>query len=112
MIIALAVLATLAAFCFGVGCYTFFAACSRKKEIQWLDEMAIKNTPYGQFYDHVKAGDQWLKAHGAQDIYMRSHDGLKLHAKWVPAENARGTIILVHGYHSCILTDFGLATSK
>ena len=62
MIIALAVLATLAAFCFGVGCYTFFAACSRKKEIQWLDEMAIKNTPYGQFYDHVKAGDQWLKA--------------------------------------------------
>lgn len=109
MIIALIVIATVTAFCFGVGCYTFFAACARKKEIDWLDEAAIKKTAYGQFYDHVKAGDQWLKDHGAQDIFMRSHDGLKLHAKWVPAENARGTIILVHGYHSCVLTDFGLA---
>jgi fermentation-respiration switch protein FrsA (DUF1100 family) len=109
MIIALVILSTITAFCFGVGCYTFFAACARGKEIAWLDESAIKKTAYGQFYDHVKAGDQWLKDHGAQDVFMRSHDGLKLHAKWVPAENARGTIILVHGYHSCVLTDFGLA---
>ena len=109
MIIALIVLAVLVAFCFGVGCYTFFAACSRGKEINWLDEKAVSSTPYGQFYTHVKEGDSWLREHHARDVYTQSHDGLRLHAKWVPAENPRGTIILIHGYHSCILTDFSLA---
>lgn len=109
MYIALIVLAVLVAFCFGVGCYTFFAACSRGKEINWLDEKAVSDTPYGQYYTHVKEGDRWLREHSAQDVYIESHDGLRLHAKWVPAENPRGTIIFVHGYHSCTLTDFALA---
>ena len=109
MYIALIVLAVLVAFCFGVGCYTFFAACSRGKEINWLDEKAVSDTPYGQYYTHVKEGDRWLREHSAQDVYIESHDGLRLHAKWVPAENPRGTIIFVHGYHSCTLTDFSLA---
>lgn len=109
MEIAITVALVLLAFAFGVGGYTFFAACGRGKEIDWLDEKAVKDTPYGQFYTHVKYGHQWLRDHNAQDLTMTSHDGLKLHATWVPAENPRGTIIMAHGYHSCILTDFSLA---
>ena len=55
------------------------------------------------------ASDAWLKDHNAQDVYVNSNDGLKLHAFWIPAENARGTILLAHGYRSTMLVDFGLA---
>lgn len=98
----------LVAFTFGVGGYAFFAACSRK-DINWLDEKEATKTPFGKFYTNIQMGHEWLLAHGAQDVYTTSHDGLKLHASWVPAENARGTMILVHGYQSCVLTDFAVA---
>ena len=109
MIIALIVLATVFLLCFTVGGYLFFAACGKHKEIHWLDEAEISRTPYGQFYPHVKAAYEWLAKYEAQDLHMNSFDGTKLHATWVPHENARGTVLLVHGYHSCIYTDFGLA---
>lgn len=109
MIFALSVLGVLVAFAFGIGGYTFFAACRRGKDLNWLDEEAVKKTSFGPYYEGIKAGHEWLQAHGAQDVYMQSHDGLKLHGLWVPAENAKATVILVHGYHSCVLTDFSLA---
>ncbi len=106
MIIALIVIAVLIAFCFGVGGYLFFAACGRGKEWDWLDEAAVEKTAFGKYNKLIQKGNAWLIEHNAQDVYMHSHDGLKLHALWIPAENPRGTIILAHGYHSCIFTDF------
>lgn len=112
MIFALSVLAVLAAFAFGIGGYTFFAACRRPEDLDWLNEEAVKKTSFGPYYEGIKAGHQWLQAHNAQEVYITSHDGLKLHGLWVPAENAKATVILVHGYHSCVLTDFSLAFAR
>jgi len=112
LIFVLTVVAVLLAFAFGVGGYTFFAACGRCKSIDWLDEAAVKKTSFGPYYQNIRTGHQWLQEHNAQDAYMTSRDGLKLHACWVPAENAKGTVVLVHGYHSCVLTDFGLAFER
>lgn len=108
MWIFLMVAAVIVMFAFGVGGYVFFAACGRK-DINFLDEQEMAKTPYSKLYPAVVLGDQWLKDHHAQDVFMTSHDGLKLHAYWIPAENACGTMILVHGYHSCVLTDFSIA---
>ena len=108
MTIALIILAVIIGFCFGIGGFLFFAACGRHKEINWLDEAEISRTAYGRFYPHVKDSYEWLAANHAQDLYTHSIDGIRLHATWVPAENARGTVLLVHGYHSCIYTDHGL----
>jgi len=91
------------------GLYIFGVACLRTKELPWLDRVALKKTPYGRFYDHIAAGDKWLKEHNASEIKMKSHDGLELCALWVPADKPRGTALLVHGYRSCFLADFGLA---
>lgn len=112
MTIALIILAVLIGVCFGIGGYLFFAACGHHKEINWLDEAEISRTAYGKFYPHVKASYEWLAANHAQDLHMKSHDGIDLHATWVPAEKPRGTVLLVHGYHSCIYTDHGLAMQR
>ena len=97
MIIALIILAVLVGVCFGIGGFLFFTACGHHKEIHWLDEAEITRTPYGQFYPHVKASYEWLAANGAQDLYTKSFDGIKLHATWVPAE--------MQGVRCCLSTD-------
>ena len=43
-------------------------------------------------------------------IEMTSFDGLKLYAHWYPCENARRTIVLVHGWHSFWDVDFAGVT--
>lgn len=91
------------------GGYVFCIACVRRKELAWLFEEEIKKTTYGQYYEYMMAADQWLQAHTPQDIYITSHDGLKLHGLWIPAKNPTGTMLLVHGYRSTILADFGAA---
>lgn len=91
------------------GAYVFVKACVRRKELPWMIEEELKKTAYGKYYNCILASDAWLKAHHAQDIYTESSDGLQLHGYWVPVENPRGTILLVHGYRSTMLVDFGLA---
>lgn len=91
------------------GAYVFVLACVRRKELPWMVEEEIKKTNYAKYYNCILASDAWLKEHNAQDVYVTSKDGLKLHGYWIPAENPRGTILLAHGYRSTLLVDFGLA---
>lgn len=90
------------------GGYVFFAACRRGRELNWLVREELEKTPYGQFYENVVATDRWLKEHEVQDVYIKSHDGLRLHGLWIPAEQAKGTVLLAHGYRSSYLLDFAV----
>lgn len=90
------------------GAYVFFVACRRGNELNWLVREELEKTPYGEFYENVIAADQWLKQHEVQDVYMRSYDGLRLHGLWIPAQDAKGTILLAHGYRSSYLLDFAM----
>ena len=103
------ILLCLVAFCFGVGAYTFFVACGRGKEVNWSDDEAVKASPFGKYYTHIREGRAFLQDNNARDVYMINREGLKLHAAWIPAENARGTVIFAHGFRSCGLSDFSLA---
>lgn len=91
------------------GTYVFVVGCVRRKDLPWLVEQEIKKTSYGKYYDYIVRSDKWLKDHNAQDVYIKSYDGLKLHGLWIPAENPRGTVLFAHGYRSTMLVDFGLA---
>ena len=91
------------------GGYVFHVACVRREELLWLVEEEIKKTSYGKYYEHMCRANQWLFDHHAQDVYITSHDGLKLHGLWIEAENPKGTILLAHGYRSTMLADFGIA---
>lgn len=90
------------------GGYTFVMACVRRKELPWLDEDAMKKTAYGKYYEYIVQGDRFLRENATQELQIKSYDGLKLHALWIPAENPKGTILLAHGYRSSKLVDFSL----
>ncbi len=91
------------------GGYVFFVACLRRKELPWFVKEELEKTPYGKYYETIQDADCWLRDNNAQDVWIKSDDGLKLHGLWVPAENAVGTVLLVHGYRSTKLVDFGVA---
>jgi len=92
-----------------VGGYVFFTACKRTKENPWLDKQAMEKTIYGKYADSILEADLWIKNHAHEDVCTDSHDGLKLYATWIPAQNPKGSILLAHGYKSCKLLDFGVA---
>lgn len=88
------------------GYWGFRYACARVPEPDWENERELENSPFSEFAVSIPLGAQWLRKHQAQDVYTTSFDGLRLGGKWVPAEHAKATIILFHGYHSSYLNDF------
>ncbi len=91
------------------GGYLFAEACLRKKEPTSMTREELEKTPYGKFYDIAVTAHQWLQDHHAQEVSITSDDGLRLQGLWVPVENAKGTVLLAHGYRSTKLVDFALA---
>lgn len=87
------------------GCYVFIIGCLGRKHVDWLDEEQTKKTPWGKYYSVILDSRRWLEENQAADIYTTSHDGLRLHALWIPAENAKGTVVMAHGYRSTMLVD-------
>ena len=102
VLLALAILAVFS------GGYVFFVACRRMKEHPWLEPEKLKGTDYEKYAQHIQNSDRWLKTHHAQDVFMESHDGYRLHGYWVPVSDPKGTVLLAHGYRSTMLVDFGL----
>lgn len=90
------------------GGYTFWAACIRRKELPWLDEEELQKTSYGKYSKYIRHSVAYLKEHNAQEVSITSYDGLKLSGTWLETENAKGTIILAHGYRSCKLVEFSM----
>jgi fermentation-respiration switch protein FrsA (DUF1100 family) len=102
------ILGTLLFAIFAVGSYTFFAACRQTKRRNWLDPEELKGTDREKLYPYISHAHNWFSTHEVEDIYVQSRDGLQLYARWIPAENPRGTILLAHGYQSTPYIDFSL----
>ncbi len=60
-----------------------------------VDELEMTRTGH-EFYSSAKK-EKWQ---------IRSHDGLSLSGVYIPCDNARATIILMHGYRSGAMHDF------
>ena len=74
----------------------------------WLVEEELQKTSYGKYSKYIRHSVAYLKAHNAHEVSITSFDGLKLAGTWLETENAKGTIILAHGYRSCKLVEFSM----
>ena len=100
------VLSILILITFLIGYCIFHYACRRRKK------SGINPAVLGYLSEEQKRliteGREWIHA---QEDKMTTHqilsdDGLRLRGKFLPAENAKGTIILFHGYRSGCFNDF------
>jgi len=60
------------------------------------------------YWPEIQSGGDWFEAQQKERIELPSRDGLKLVGWFLPAEHARGTLLLVHGFRSNHRNDFGL----
>ena len=66
----------------------------------------MEKGPNAPYFKVIRDNLAWFPAQNAEDVYTKSFDGLKLHGKYLPCENSRGTLLLVHGFHGSGNTDF------
>lgn len=101
--IVLLVLLILILFLLAVGYAAFFFACVRLPGIP----DPKKSKALLPLADEILSGAQWFREQDPECVQIRSDDGLRLTGFLLPAENAKGTLVLVHGYRSDPYTDFG-----
>lgn len=76
------------------------------------DDRAVGKFHFGDKITEMRAGADFVKASVTEEVYIKSFDGLRLYGRIIPAQNAKGTIILFHGYHSYIEFDYSCVVKK
>lgn len=61
------------------------------------------------YRDELLEGRKWVKSQPLADYSVTSYDGLVLRAKYVPAGDEKGIVLMMHGFRSSALHDFSLA---
>lgn len=68
----------------------------------------VLNSPfYRDFKEKILDARDWLNTQKTEEVRVTSYDGLKLAATYLPCENARGTLLLFHGWRGGPVADFG-----
>lgn len=79
----------------------------RQVKKQWFSLSHAKiNHPRHKFEKEYEEGKAWCRSQHMQDCYIRSRDGLRLHAGYLPAENAERFVLLSHGYKGSSFGEF------
>ncbi len=90
-------------------CRFFFRFAVIAKNEKW-DKTARKEpdpeTPGGRAYYERKRKKQEAEDIPYEDAWIVSSDGLKLHARRYPNQKAERIVILCHGYHGSVSSDF------
>lgn len=74
---------------------------------KWFALSHIKNNhPRNKYEKEYEEGKAWCRQQTMQDWYIRSRDGLMLHAYYFPAEDAKRFVVLSHGYKGSGFGDF------
>lgn len=90
--------------CFAIFNYIF----KRKKDLNWTSSKSLVKTPWKDFVSTIPKTIEWLENNNAENITITTFDNLCLYGKFVKTENAKGTVIVVHGYHGHYISDFGI----
>ena len=105
-IIIIAVLVLISAAYLTVGYIFFNIAVVRKKDQDKSTVEDLKKHGAGEFVDEIiKARESFFDTEFSE-VEIQSYDGLKLVAYFHETPDAKGTIILFHGYRSSPMNDF------
>ena len=90
----------------------FLLACLRIDRLTANLDKMLTRPVYRDCREEVLAARDWSEQQPHEQVYTTSYDGLKLAATFYPCENARGTIVMFHGWRGSPLADFGVAMSS
>ncbi|MBE6985389.1 MAG: alpha/beta hydrolase [Ruminococcaceae bacterium] len=86
-------------------------ACGRNDRFNKNFDKAISASVYADCKDVILKGRDWVVSKHPEQVSTTSFDGLKLVGEYIPCENARGTVIMFHGWNASPISDFGAGLS-
>lgn len=81
----------------------------KQKPKDYTDPKVLRKMGYEMLLPAVLESQKYIESHNCEELEILSFDGKKLRGILLPRENARGTIILMHGWHSGRQLDFSSA---
>ena len=89
-----------------IGICTMNFAFKRRPIPDALDSEVVKTTDWVKYEPNISNAAAWLRTQEVKELHVMSYDGHLLYGRFIPAENARATIIQFHGYRSHFCVDF------
>lgn len=91
------------------GSFLLDFTCGRRNRPDPWNEDEIHRRGLDEIKADILAGKTWLEGREKEELSIRSFDGLRLRALFVPNPEAKGTLLLFHGWRSTWKTDFIVA---
>ena len=85
--------------------FFFFTFVRKGKESRIVFKKGDKDY-FGEFYDRIYEGAQYIMSREFTEHYIDSFDGLKLYGRYLKNGESKKTVLLFHGYRSCGEKDF------
>ncbi len=89
-----------------LGTVLFLIACRRGPVPDLTKPEVIAKWGRAEQTEEILAGVRLMQE--AEDIFLPSYDGLRLHGRLLQQPGAKGTILLFHGYRSSWVIDFSI----
>lgn len=87
----------------------FLLACKRMDRLSADLNKTLERPVYRECKNEILAGLAEMESRPHETVTIRSYDGLKLVAEFYAHPNARGTILMFHGWRGSPESDFGCA---
>lgn len=91
-----------------VGLLMLIGACVRGPVPDMTKPEVIAKWHRTEQTEEILAGVQLMQNEAAEDIFLRSFDGLRLHGRLLQQPQAKATLLLFHGYRSSWVGDFSI----
>lgn len=100
------ILAAVLAVAFVAGLCLFEFAFARRRIPDPTTEEGREKGNWQKYEKNILSGAQWLNEQQVKPLQVISYDGKRLYGRFVPCENAKGTLLFFHGYRSHYQVDF------
>lgn len=90
-----------------VGASAYFYNIALKRSTAKKERtMKMSGTNWDAYMPMLQERKERFLAQPMEDVYLKSDDGLKLHATWLPNNDAKQVVICFHGYTSHGMSDY------
>lgn len=97
----------LSAVALAVGTRVFFSVAFERKPL-----INLMGSGEKKLEGEAKKGQDWLRAHDDCIVTMTNREGMKLRAHYIPAENAKCTVIEFHGWNGSWDVEFSASSPR
>lgn len=84
----------------------FYRRTMKRGKAKTERTIKMAGTDWNQYREFIGERKNYMMAQPHEDVYLRSQDGLRLHATWFPVGDQKKAVICFHGYTSQGMSDY------